>query len=202
MALEVTKIVLKDVRFGYEHLFEPSSSEDGGVKKYSLEIRISKDTAAGQAQYAEIQKAVEKHTDIALKASKLKDKKTGAPKLDPKFEVCFYDGDETDKTGYEGCWFFSAKSANPVGIFSTEKDEKDNWKQIGRNDIKGGDYGNVSVGMFYFEKGDTGISFFLNSVQKKRDGIAIAQGVSSADFDDLEDVDNFETADEVVDDLG
>lgn len=173
--MDVKTLMLQKIRFGYEHLWVPSAAEQGAAEKYSVEVRIPKtDTVQKAALDAIINEIIE---DVK--------KNSKGNKLPKEFKVWLFDGDDTDKTGYEGYWFFSAKSDRPVGVFGTQRDENDKLKAIDKSDFKAGDWGNVSIGVFGFTKGTGGISFFLNGVQKKKDGDAIASGASSADFDDL-----------------
>lgn len=174
--MQPTKIRLENIRFGYEHLFEKSSAVDTAEPKYSVEVRVPKDNKKACDQLWD---AIEAHKQEAMKSNK--------GKLPKDFKVWVKDGDDEDADAqYAGHWYFSAKSSNPVGIFSTQKGTDGKPKQLAREEFKGGDYGHVSVSVFTFSKGGNGISFFLNGLMKTRDGEAIGMDASS-DFADLAD---------------
>lgn len=174
--MQPTKIRLENIRFGYEHVFEKSSAVDTAEPKYSVEVRVPKDNKKACDLLWE---TIEAHKQEAMKSNK--------GKLPKDFKVWVKDGDDEDAGAqYAGHWYFSAKSTNPVGVFSTQKGTDGKPKPLAREDFKGGDYGHVSVSAFTYEKGGNGISFFLNGLMKTRDGEAIGMDASS-DFADLAD---------------
>ena len=167
---------MENIRFGYEHVFEKSSAVDTAEPKYSVEVRVPKDNKKACDLLWE---TIEAHKQEAMKSNK--------GKLPKDFKVWVKDGDDEDADAqYAGHWYFSAKSNNPVGIFSTQKGTDGKPKPLAREEFKGGDYGHVSVSVFTYSKGGNGISFFLNGLMKTRDGEAIGMDASS-DFADLAD---------------
>lgn len=169
--MEVTKLVLKNVRAGYEHVWEKSSSSEKAEPKYSLEILIPK---TDKKTIAEIQEAIKKHSDDFAKSCK-------GGKLPKDFDTRFWDGD--DDSEYEhraGNMVLTAKNARPVLIIGPKKE------MLAKGEFKGGDYCNVSIAVYAYKEG--GIAYFLNGVQKVRDGEAIVGGAGNAmgDFEEVE----------------
>lgn len=175
--MEVTKILLKKIRFGYEHVFEKSSANAKSEPKYSVEVLIPH---SDKEQIKIMQDAIKLHSDDFAKNAK-------GGKLPKDFEVRFFDGD--DDLEYEhraGHMYFSAKSTQTPGIYGTQKDENGKPVPIGKGDFKGGDYGNVSIGVYTYKEG--GVAFFLNGLQKVKNGEAISGGGgnSASDFAELD----------------
>ncbi len=184
--MEVTQIMLTKIRFGFLHLAEKSAFNEKTEPKYSAEILIEK---TDKVQLAKIEAAIKTHSDDFAKGSK-------GGKLPKDFEVRFLDGDDDpEKPAYAGYMYLNAKTTNNVGVFGTEKNEKGLPKTIDADEIKGGDYGNASIGVYAYKAG--GIAFFLNGVQKVRDGEAMFSGGATRSGAEFAEIDNGVDADEL-----
>lgn len=178
------KIVLRNVRLSYEHIFTPTSFEEGGDAKYSATFIIPKDHPdlpavkraffeAGQETFA---------ADFAKPGSW------------PKGYTCsLRDADvATDSLGevlaekqpaYAGCYVLEANSTRrPIAL--------DRRKAAVTEDdgvIYSGCYVNASLNAsgYTFGKVKKGVKCYLNGVQFVRDGERFGAD-TSADFDDLD----------------
>jgi len=108
--------------------------------------------------------------------------------LPPGFRSPFRDGDtKPDYTGYEGMVFAPARSKHKPQVIDADRIE------IGQMDQPGfysGCYARASIGVWAYDtKGNKGVSFNLNSVQKLADGEAFGGGRVDAEdeFDDAND---------------
>lgn len=178
------RIVLKNVRLSYPHLFRPESF-DGQDPKYSCVLIITKDDAQ-----------VEKIKEAIYKA--------GAEKFGNKVKPGSWpsnlhwplkDGDDKADTNpeYEGCFFISPTSKSPVVLLDrakrklTEEDDK----------LYPGCYVNASLTVAAFDAAmKKGVSVYLNGIQFFGDGDRLAGHDATGDFDQLdEDEDGFENYD-------
>ena len=177
------KIVLRNVRLSYEHIFKPTSFEEGGDPKYSATFIIPKD-----------------HPDLptlkraffeAGQESFTSDFKAGAW---PKGYTCsLKDADvATDSLGeilaeknsaYKGCHILEANSAKrPIAI-------NRNKAAVTEDDgiIYSGCYVNASLGIsgYTYGKVKKGVKAYLNGVQFVKDGERFGSDALS-DFDALD----------------
>lgn len=178
MSTQSTKVITGKVRFSYAHVFEPKSIEDGGEKKYSVNLIIPKtDTVTIE----KIEEAVEA-AKVAGKASKW------GGKIPTNLKLPLRDGDaeRPDDENYENSYFINASSRNKPGIVDVNKDEI-----MTKDEFYSGCYGRASVNFYAFNvSGNKGIAAGLNNLQKLEDGEHLAGGSSAAedfaeDFDDL-----------------
>ena len=178
------KIMLRNVRLSYEHIFKPTSFEEGGDPKYSATLIIPKDHPdlpavkraffeAGQESFA---------TDFS---------KGGAW---PKGYTCsLKDADvATDSLGelladknaaYKGCYILEANSTRrPVAV-------NRNKAAVTEEDgiIYSGCYVNASLAAagYTFGKVKKGVKAYLNGVQFVKDGERFGSDALS-DFDALD----------------
>ena len=178
------KIVLRNVRLSYEHIFTPSSFDDSQESaKYSATLIIPKD-----------------HPDLAtLKRTLLE---VGAEEYPKAFAVkgwpvgftcALKDADkETNMSGkvlseanpeYKGCYILNADSTRRPLVVGRKKEaitEKDGI-------IYSGCYINVSLGIATYEFGKVkkGVKAYLNGVQFVADGERFGSDASD-DFDSLD----------------
>lgn len=169
--LTSTRVILKDVRFAYSHVFE----KDDLNQKYTCRILLAKNSP----QVKDLRSA----WDAAVKAGAAK----LAGKLPPRFEDCIHDGDIEGKTeDYKGVFYLNAKSKDKPGVV------KINTTGIGGkttnitdpDEFYSGCYGMASISFYaYYNSGKSGIGVALNNVCKTSDGDYLGGGRTSAEDD-------------------
>lgn len=137
----------------YPALFEPKAMEEGKDKKYSVEMIFPEGTDLTKLKAA----------------AKLAAEEKWGKKIPAKLKSPFRDGD-VDREGkeeYAGKVFISARSkSKPRVIVGQEMRACENPEEV-----YGGCVCAVSVTAFaYDNSGNKGVSFYLNSVWKVRDG--------------------------------
>jgi hypothetical protein len=180
-----TKLVTSKVRFSYLHVYEPKSVEEGGEKKYSVSLIISKDD---KPLVAKLKNAIKAATDAGL-ASKF------GGKIPPKFKNPLRDGDEErpDDAAYENSYFLTASSKQQPGLV-----DKNLQKIIDQSELYSGCYGRASVNFFAFNTaGNKGVACGLNHLQKLSDGEPL--GNTSKAEDDFNDDFQDEAGDDFLD---
>ena len=202
------QIVTPEAILSYPHIWEPDAFEPGDVPKYSAALIFTKDTDIEALQKAVLAVAKEKFGKKA--AGLIRSGKLGLPFRD--------DPEDIEEKGYpEGSTFFNARSKNKPGVVSIFNDGNGKPSIITDEDeIYPGVIVKAALSVFYYKvKGNAGIAFGLNHIQKIRDGERIDGRVSVEDsFDvdpdagvslsDLEDVDvepDEEDGDDGLDDL-
>lgn len=183
---QATKVVTGKVRLGYVHVFEPYTSDPDNPPKYSVVIMVPKSDKATIRKLRKAQQA-------ALENGK---EKTFGGKLPKEWHDTIKDGDEDadlDKNPeYEGHLYFQASAKNRPGIVDRSLNEI-----INSSEVYSGCYARVSINAFpYNTRGNKGVSFGLNHIQKVADGEFFG-GRSKAedDFDELDDEDEDEDDD-------
>lgn len=173
-----TKVVTGKVRLSYVHLFEAFTNLEGQDAKFSTVILIPKSDKATMAKLGAAQKA-------ALESGK--DSKFGG-KIPTNWKNTIKDGDEDadlDRNPeFAGHWYLSVSSKTRPGIV-----DKDLNPILDSTEVYSGCYARVSINCFpYTAKGNKGVSFGLNHVQKLADGDFLG-GRSKAedDFDVVDD---------------
>jgi hypothetical protein len=166
--MSTTKVITGKVRFSYVHVFEPTSIEEGGTKKYSTAILIpKKDKKTMQEIIAAIEAAVQEG-----KSSKF------GGKIPVNFKQPLRDGDEEkpDDENYAGMMFLNASSVRRPGVLGPDKNpifEKDEFYS--------GCYGRASLNFYAFSvSGNKGVAAGLNNLMKLEDGDNLGGGASSA----------------------
>lgn len=199
-------IVLKNVRLSFPNLDEPSSSIEGGDKKYSATFLIDPTTKEGkanlkklEAKIAELEKEVYGKSGVSYKEGRL----------------ALFDGNtaisqKTDEVydGYADMMALKAsnKKRQPKVV---DLDAKTELELSDKRFPYGGCYVNAVVSMFAIAaedkaRGGRGIFATLEAVQFKADGPAFGAGPIETDeyFDDLSDeLDDEEDEDEDDDDI-
>lgn len=153
-----TKVITGLVRFSYPKVFKPESIEEGGEKKYSVNIIIPK---SDKETLSKIKKAIEAAKEEG-KTSKF------AGKIPANLKTPLRDGDEDrpDDEAYHNAYFISCSSKQKPGIIDRHKNEI-----LDEADFYSGCYGRVSVKFFAFNTaGNKGIACGLNNIQKLKDG--------------------------------
>jgi len=169
------KIVLKNVRLSYEHIFKADSIGDSDPK-FSATWIIPKD----HPQIKAVKEAIIKALDEKFPGKR----KNGA--WPNGFHNPLKDGDELadDHPEYAGCYILPASSRNRPLIIGRRKEaivEEDGV-------IYSGCYCNASLAAagFEYEKIKKGVTIYLNGVQFVQDGERLAGFDASGDFDDLD----------------
>lgn len=170
-----TKVITGLVRFSYAHLFEPAAVDEGGDKKYSVAIIISK---SDKDCIARIKAAIEAAKEQG-KSSKF------GGKIPANLKMPLRDGDaeRPEDEAYANAFFINCTSKQKPGLIDRDKNAI-----LDQADLYSGCYGRVSINFFPFDaKGNKGIAAGLNNVQKLKDGEPLG-GRSSAEDDFADDV--------------
>lgn len=176
----LTKVITGTVRLSYLHVWEPTSMQDGGPKKYSAALLIPK---SDKATVKKIKAAV----DAAVEA--------GVPKWGgkkpPALKLPLRDGDaeRADDPVYKGHYFLNASSNQQPGVLDRDKNE-----MLDKAQLYSGCYGLVDINFYPFNtNGNRGVACGLNNILKVKDGPALggkeAASVAFADVQVDEDED-------------
>lgn len=173
----VTKVVTGKVRLSYVHLFEAYTSDEDQEAKFSCVLLIPK---TDKKTLARIEAARQAATEAG------KDSRWGG-KIPAALKYTLHDGDEEAdlerNPEYAGHMFMSVSSKTKPGIVDADVNPI-----MDSTEVYSGCYARVSINAFpYSAKGNKGISFGLNHVQKLADGDFLG-GRSRAedDFDAVE----------------
>jgi hypothetical protein len=165
----MSKVVTREVRFSFPHVFEPSAME-GQKPKYSVSLIIPK---SDTATLSEIQAAINNALEVG-KASKF------GGKIPPVWKNPLRDGDaeRPDDPAYKDSFFVNANSDNAPGVVDAQV------KPImDRQQFYAGCYGRAGITFYAFNSnGNKGIACGLQNVQKLRDGERLSGG-STAEED-------------------
>ncbi len=165
-----TKVITGKVRFCYAHVFEPTSIEEGGTKKYNVSIVIPKSDTA----------TIKKINDAIEAAMQLGMEKIGKNgKVSPNLKMPLRDGDvdRTEDSAFEGCMFVNANSTRKPEIVDKNRDAI-----MSNDEFYSGCYGRASLNFYaYNANGNKGIACGLNNLQKLEDGERLAGGSTAED---------------------
>lgn len=154
------------VRFSYAHVFEPTSMEEGQLKKYSVSILIPKGN-----------KKTLKLIEAAMDAAKQAGRSMWNNKIPAAFtHELLRDGDveRPDDPNYEGCYYINAKSTQKPRVIDTTGAEL-----LTNDDFYSGCYGCVSFMVYPYTKGSKGIAAGLHNILKVEDGEKLGGGSSA-----------------------
>jgi len=160
MAQAANSIVTGEVRLSYCYLFEPRKDKEGNPDKYSVTILIPK-----------TDKATVKKIKDAIEVAKTEGKgKAWGGKIPPNLKISLHDGDterDTDESPeYIGHYYMAVSSQEKPGLVDRQAQPL-----LDRSEIYSGCYARVQITPFaYNSDGSKGVTFFLNHVQKTRDG--------------------------------
>ena len=176
------KIMLRNVRLSYEHIFKPTSFEEGGDPKYSATLIIPKD----HPDLPAVKKAFHEAGQETFPSDF-----TGAwPR---GFTCSLKDADkDTDSSGtllaeknsaYVGCYILEANSTRRPLALNRDKSAVTEEDGI----IYSGCYVNASLAAagYTYGKVKKGVKAYLNGVQFVKDGERFGMDASS-DFDALD----------------
>ena len=172
-----TKVVTGKVRFGYAHVFEPTSIDGNSEEKYSVCVIIDK---KDKATLAKVQKAIDEAKTLG------KSKKWGG-KIPSNLKSPLRDGDEErgDKPEFVGKYFFNCSSKTKPGVVDANLNPI-----MDRDEFYSGCYGRASVNFYPFDSnGSKGVAAGLNNLQKLEDGENLTGRTSPED--DFGDDDDF-----------
>ena len=178
------KIMLRNVRLSYEHIFQPSAMDDNSTPKYSAEVIIPKD----HPELANVKRAL-------LEAGEEKFGSTFAPgKPWPMgYTSALKDADkDVDGSGvllseknpeYKGCYILKTQSTRRPVTLGRRKEQLTEQDGV----IYSGCYINVSAAFAGYEYGKIkkGVTCYLNGVQFVADGERFGSDATS-DFDELD----------------
>lgn len=163
------KVMTPTFRVSYPAVFQPKKQDDGS-EKYGVVMLFSKDADLKAMRIA---------------ARRAGEEKWGAKESWPKnVRMPFRDGDEkSDKEGYEGHIFVSARANKRPGIVDGKLSPI-----LDESDFYAGCYARATLIAFAYDtKGNKGISFSLLNLQKVKDGESLAGRRNAADeFDAID----------------
>ena len=164
----------------FAHVFEPTQN-DAGEERYSMMLVFPEDTDL-EPMKRKIRKAIKEQ---------FVGKKVPANfRSDP-----FRDNSEKEHLGEPFTspgTFISAVSKYQPGVVDRNLNEL-----LDRSDFDSGDYARMSINLFFYNtKGNQGISFGLQNIQKAKDGKRLSGGRPARDDFDKMDDDDFPDDDE------
>ena len=178
------KIVLKNARLSYEHLFRADkvAGDEGSVPKYSASWIIPKDSP----QIRTIKEALCKALD-----EKCPGKRRSGAAWPSAMHNPLRDGDEIadEHPEYAGCYVLRSSSKNRPVVLGRHKEALTEEDGV----IYSGCYCNVSLAAAGFDaQVKRGVTCYLNGVQFVRDGERLAGADASSDFEELDDDDGID----------
>ena len=177
------KIILKNVRLSYEHLFRASAVVDGTDPKFSATWIIPKNDPQVKAVKSAIVKALEEKFP-----GKMKNGVWPSVMHNP-----LKDGDEIadEHPEYEGGYILRSSSKNRPLVMGRRKEQLTEEDGV----IYSGCYCNVSLAAAGFDaQAKKGVTVYLNGVQFVRGGERLAGADASNDFEELDGEDDVEFA--------
>lgn len=155
-----TKVVTGEVRLSYVHVFEPFSNDPDQEPRYSVTLLIPKSDKRTLNRLRAAQKA----------AAELGKSRVFGGSVPGNLKMTLHDGDEEadleKNPEYEGHMYMAVSSKTRPGIV-----DQDVNPILDSEQVYSGCFARVSINAFaYNTKGNRGISFGLNHVQKTRDG--------------------------------
>lgn len=166
-----TRIVLKNVRLSYAHVWEPQPAREADREpKYAVSLIIPKSDAA---QIKKIEAAIE-----ALLKTEGPAKFGGKVPPRGSLKLPLRDGDtERDDEAYQDAMFLNASSKTRPGIV-----DQNVQPILDRDEVYSGVYANVSIELYLFNvNGNRGVACGLGNIQKIRDGEALGGGAIKAE---------------------
>jgi len=178
-------------RVSFPHLAAPDTVGQYADNKYKLSLLIPKKPtdAADAARLQALKDAVIKcATDTWPDRKWAKGKPSFAELMHP-----FKDGDQKkDLAGHEGCFVLTCKTKNKPTIVGkkTTVNGKAGFPNIEGEEVYGGCYARLIVtAMSYEQAGKPGVTFLLETVQKRAEGERFGRGSNTAMLEDDEEDD-------------
>lgn len=169
-----TKVITGKVRFSYLHVWEPAAISEGGEKKYSASLIISKsDNKTVEAVKTAIQNAL----------------KAGVGKFGGKIPSVYKnplrdgDAERPDDEAYKGAYFVNANCKTKPGVVNAMRKPIESEEEL-----YSGCYGYASITFYAFNtNGNKGIACGLNNLMKIADGEPLGgRATAENDFADIE----------------
>lgn len=181
------KIVLKNVRLSYEHIFRASAVVEGNEPKYSATWIIPKDSP----QIRTIKEAIVKALDDKFPGKR----KNGV--WPSAMHNPLKDGDEMadEHPEYAGSYALRASSKNRPLVMGRRKE------MLAEEDgvIYSGCFCNASLAAAGFDaQAKKGVTVYLNGVQFVQDGERLAGFDASGDFEDLDSYEDGDDYDSII----
>ena len=170
-------------RLAFPAVFE-MKPDLNGKEQYSVTMLFDKKTAdMTKLKTALVQAARNEFgADVDLKAIDLKR---------------IQDGDTKDRAEFKGMWVVKAKtSVNQPGVVDAKLN-----KILDPSEIYSGVYANVNVTAKAYKLPSRGVTFYLNHVQKVKDGAPFTGGPKSEDVFQAMEIDETDITSEVADDM-
>jgi hypothetical protein len=158
---KTTKVITDVVRASFVHVWEPTSMQDGGPKKYSMALLIPK---ANKAMIKQIREAIAEAEILGL--PKWGGKKPAVLKQPLR------DGDveKPDDENYKGMYWINASSSQQPGVLGPDKNEL-----LDKTKLYSGCYVKADINFYAFNSnGNRGIACGLNNILVVKDGPALA----------------------------
>lgn len=156
-----TRVVTGKVRLSYVNIFKPRKrdDDDDASEAYSVLLLIPKSDAKTRADLK-----------AAIEAAKVRDAGKWGGKVPANLKLTIHDGDTRDdldeKPEYRGMLYMSVSSNRKPGIV-----DRNVQPILDPSEVYSGCYARVEINAAgYNTKGNRGISFYLNHVQKIADG--------------------------------
>jgi Protein of unknown function (DUF2815) len=156
-------IITSEVRLSFVHVFTPHSMEAGKDPKYSATLLFPHPSTLSGKALEDYNRCIGKLKEQAVAAAR---EKWGA-ELPKNLRTPFRDQGEKEYEGYvKGAVFLNVTSKQKPGVVDASVQDI-----IDPSQLYSGCYARVSVRAFaYDNKGNRGVAFGLQNVQKLRDG--------------------------------
>lgn len=170
---ERKKVLTPMFRVSFPHVFTPHKADEKAEPKYSVLMIFEKGT--------DLSKLVEAAKEVAIQ-------KYGAlDKLPKGFRWPFRKGEEKIEKGLDGFTpgsiFFTASTKQPPGIIDGHR-----APILKAEEFYAGCYAYATVHAFVYDtKGNVGVSFGLNNLQKAREGTPLGRTRAEDDFEEIAD---------------
>lgn len=165
-----TKVLIKNVRASYAHVFEPQAINEGDEPKYNTSLIVSKDDTESVNK---INKA------IANAAENGKEKFGGKVPANLKKPLRDGDIDREDDEAYENAYFLNANTKRKPQVLDMDGQRTDD-----PDDVYSGCYIHVTVNFYPFAvNGNKGVACGLGNIMKAADGEPLGGGGAKAEDD-------------------
>lgn len=163
-----TKVMIKNARASYAHVFEPQAINEGDEPKYNISLIISKyDTET----IDKINKAVEN--------AKENGKEKFGGKIPKSLKTPLRDGDEEreDDEAYQNAYFLNANTKRKPQVLNMDGKRTDDPE-----DVYSGCYLHATVNFYPFAvSGNKGVACGLGNLMKAADGEPLGGGGAKAE---------------------
>ncbi|MFV0551296.1 MAG: DUF2815 family protein [Anaerorhabdus sp.] len=172
---KATQVTTGLVRLSYEHLWEPTTMNEGDSPKFSASFIID---GNDKATLKVVNKAIEAAIELGIN-SKWGGKKPANLKLPLR------DGEEREDEVYEGKMFVNANCSTQNKPFIVDRRKA---PITDTSEVYSGCYGYAAISFYPFNSnGNKGIACGLNGFMKVKDGEPLANRITADDaFDGIE----------------